>query len=116
MKTKNLLIVLFLLSFINLNGFGQIKTNKDKLLKIAVQGRIAPSKVASSYITTWDGKPKLAIGVGGINYELRIGEKIFGWASSDRATMGVATTGESDWTNYTSVGNKVKIIGGEFRG
>ncbi len=117
MKKRNLLLALFLFLNFTLNAQGQIKTNKDKLLRIAVQGKVAPSKVATSYTTTWDGKAKLAIGVGGINYNLKLGEKIFGWASGDRATMGVATTGEGGaWTNYTSIGNEVKILGGEARG
>lgn len=117
MKKGNLYLVLFLFLIFTLNAAGQIKTNKDKLLTIAVEGRVAPTRVANSYTTTWDGKAKLAIGVGGINYELKLGEKIFGWASGDRATMGVATTGEGGaWTNYTSIGNKVKIMGGEARG
>ena len=117
MKKKFLFLVLLLFSIFALNAVGQIKTNKDKLLTIAVQGKVAPSKVATSYSTTWNGKAKLAIGVGGINYNLKLGEKIFGWASGDRATMGVATTGEdSAWTNYTSIGNKVKILDGEAHG
>lgn len=117
MKKKNLVLFLFLTSIFTMNIVGQISTNKDKLLTIAVQGKVAPSKVATSYTTTWDGKVKLAIGVGGINYELKPGEKIFGWASGDRATMGVATIGDgSAWANYASIGNKVKILGGEFRG
>ena len=117
MKKRNLFLALFLFLIFALNAAGQIKTNKDKLLTIAVQGMVAPAKVATSYTTTWDGKAKLAIGVGGINYELKLGEKIFGWASGDRATMGVATTGEGGaWTNYTSLGNNVKIMGGEARG
>ena len=66
-----------------------ISTNKDKLLTIAVQGQIAPAEPSRSYTTTWDGKPKMAIGIGGINYNLKIGDKIFGWASGDRATVGV---------------------------
>lgn len=117
MKKKNLILGLFLFLLFTLYATAQIKTNKDKLLTIAVQGKVAPAKVATSYTTTWDGKAKLAIGVGGINYDLKLGEKIFGWASSDRATMGVATTGEGGaWTNYTSIGNVVKIMGGEARG
>lgn len=117
MKKKNLILGLFLFLLFTLYAAAQIKTNKDKLLTIAVQGKVAPAKVATSYTTTWDGKAKLAIGVGGINYDLKLGEKIFGWASSDRATMGVATTGEGGaWTNYTSIGNVVKIMGGEARG
>jgi len=117
MKKRILFLSLALILIFTLNATGQVKTNKDKLLTIAVQGKIAPTKVATSYTTTWDGKSKLAIGVGGINYNLKLGEKIFGWASGDRATMGVATVGEGgSWTNYTSVGNKVKILGGEARG
>jgi hypothetical protein len=98
-----------------------ISTNKDKLLTIAVQGQIAPAQPSRSYTTTWDGKPKMAIGIGGINYNLRIGDRIFGWASSDRATMGVATEEmregrRGSWLTYTSIGNEVKVLSGEARG
>lgn len=93
MKKRILFLTMTLFVIFSLNVKAQVKTNKDKLLKIAVQGQIAPTKVATSYTTTWDGKAKLAIGIGGINYNLKLGEKIFGWASSDRATMGVAATG-----------------------
>jgi hypothetical protein len=99
------------------NAAGQVTTNKDRLLEIVVPGRIAPSEVSSSYITTWDGKAKLAIGTGGINYDLKLGEHIFGWANADRATMGVATTGEGGgWTNLASIGNKVRILSGRSSG
>jgi hypothetical protein len=100
----------------------KIVTNKEKLLTIAVQGQIAPAQPESSYITTWDGKPKMAIGIGGINYNLNIGDKVFGWASGDRATMGVATVGsgsersESSWLNYTSIGNEVKVLSDDAKG
>ncbi len=100
-----------------------ISTNKDKLLTIAVQGQIAPAEPSRSYATTWNGKPKMAIGIGGINYNLKIGDKVFGWASGDRATVGVATigTGESrgrgTWLTFTSIGNEVKVISeGEAKG
>lgn len=117
MKKSYILFTLCLFSIFSLSTTAQIQTNKDKLLTIAVQGKVAPPNIASSYTTTWDGKAKLAIGVGGINYELKLGKKIFGWASSERATMGVSTTGERGaWTNYTSIGNEVKILGGDARG
>ena len=99
-----------------------ISTNKDKLLTIALQGQIAPAQPATSYITTWDGKPKMAVGIGGINYNLKIGDKVFGWASGDRATMGVATAeGVEDpsmsvWLTHTSIGNKVKLLSGDAKG
>jgi len=99
-----------------------VSTNKDKVLTIAVQGRIAPAVPARSYTTTWDGKPKMAIGIGGINYNLKIGDKVFGWANGDRATVGVATTGTGEgrfgdgWLTFTSIGNEVKLLSGEARG
>jgi hypothetical protein len=99
-----------------------IVTNKDKLLTIAVQGRIAPAEPSTSYVVSWDGKPKMAIGVGGINYNLKIGDRVFGWAAGDRATVGVATVGEGEdrfrsaWLNFTSIGNEVKVLDGDAKG
>ena len=99
-----------------------LSTNKDKLLMIAVQGQIAPPQPARGYTATWDGKPKMMIGTGGINYNLKIGDKVFAWASGDRATMGVAAEGVGDdrireaWLTYTSIGNEVRVLSGEASG
>lgn len=99
-----------------------ITTNKDKLLTLAVQGKIAPAQPSRSYTTTWDGAPKLMIGIGGINYNVKIGDHVFGLANGDRATVGVAAVGAGDgafndaWLNYTSIGNEVKVTGGQAKG
>jgi hypothetical protein len=117
MKKRITFLAFFPLLFFCVNVTGQVKTNKDKLLTLAVRGEIAPTRVATTYTTTWEGKSKLAVGVGGINYELKLGEKIFGWANADRATMAVATVGEqTSWTYYTSIGNKVRILDGDASG
>lgn len=99
-----------------------ISTNKERVLTLAVQGQIAPAQASRFYTTTWDGKPKMAIGIGGINYNLKIGDPIFGWASTDRATIGVASVGTGEarfaagWRDYTSIGNEVKVLSGEAKG
>ncbi|MBW2644794.1 MAG: DUF4438 domain-containing protein [Deltaproteobacteria bacterium] len=100
-----------------------VTTNKDKLLTIAVQGQIAPAQPSRSYAVTWDGTPKVLIGNGGINYNLKIGDPIFGWASGDRATMGVAVQGSGPdarargaWTPQVSIGNEVKLLSGAAKG
>ncbi|UCH95122.1 MAG: DUF4438 domain-containing protein, partial [Candidatus Aminicenantes bacterium] len=64
--------------------------------------------------------------IGGINYNLKIGDKVFGWASGDRATMGVAAVdgnsnhsdyhSESSWLNFTSIGNEVRVLEGDAKG
>lgn len=100
----------------------QIKTNKEKIVITAVQGRIGSPQPSRGYVVTWEGKPKMAIGTGGINYNLKIGNPVFGWAGGDRATMGVAAEplGEgrfgASWLTHTSIGNEVKVLGGEARG
>jgi len=100
----------------------RITTNKDNILVTAVQGEIAQPQPSRGYIVTWDGKPKMAVGTGGINYNLKVGDRVFGWAGGDRATMGVATESKGDersgsaWLTHSSIGNEVKIIGGEAQG
>src|SRR3972149_10564350 len=74
----------------------KITTNKEKILVTAVQGKIAQPQPSRGYIVTWDGKPKMAIGTGGINYNLKIGDKVFGWAGGDRAAMGVGAEATGD--------------------
>ena len=99
-----------------------IKTNKEKLLTLAAQGVVSPAQPIRPYATTWDGKPKMAIGTGGINYNLHIFDKVFGWASGDRATMGVSTEGLGEdpqklgYLNNLSIGNEVKVLSGEAKG
>ncbi len=99
-----------------------ITTNKDRVLVIAVQARIAAPQPSRSYITTWDGKPKVAIGIGGINYNLKLGDRVFGWAAADRATVGVAAEAVEEgrsggsWNTCTSIGNEVRILSGKASG
>lgn len=99
-----------------------LQTNKDKLVVTAVKGQIAHPQPSRYYLTTWDGRPKMAIGVAGINYTLSLGDPVFGWAASDQVTVGVATEGTGDerfrqaWLVYPAIGNEVKVISGEARG
>ncbi len=99
-----------------------LATNKDRIISVAVQGRVAPASATGAYLVTWDGRPKMPLGVGGINYNLRVGDPVFGWAGGDRATMGVATVGAGNnpygdaWLGYTAIGNEARILGGEARG
>lgn len=99
-----------------------IKTNKTKLITLAVQGEIMPAQVERNYNVTWNGKPKLCIGIGGINYNLKICDKIFGWANGDRAEPCVATdnTGKDPWKSAyrinSSLGNEATVLSGEGKG
>jgi len=96
--------------------------NRDKLLKIAVQGEIV-SPSSTTYRAQWDGEPKLALGMGGIKYNLKVGDPCFGWASGDHVEPGVTIRGTekenpSDcalaW--LACIGNEAKLVSGEAKG
>lgn len=125
---KKCILLAVIILFAVISGFtpekvtAQITTNKDRLVTMAVQGKVAPAEPSRGYTTTWDGKPKMAIGIGSINYNLKIGANVFGWANGDRATVGVATTGvgggnfSQAWLEMTSIGNEVRVLDGPAKG
>jgi len=73
-----------------------------------------------SFAVTWDGKPKVTIGIGGIVYNVRVGDNIFGWVS-DQLNAGVAVS-DSDASRqaainvYSCIGNSVKMLTGDCKG
>ena len=99
-----------------------IETNRDKLIEMAVQGEIiSPSSI--SYRATWDGQPKLALGMGGIKYNLRVGDSCFGWASGDHVEPGVTIQGkerpspsECALALFACIGNEASVVSGEGKG
>jgi hypothetical protein len=99
-----------------------IETNKDKLLKIAVMGEIVPSG-SSGYRPTWNGVPKLSLGMGGIKYNLRVGDPCYGWASGDHVEPGVTIRGKERPSPsqcalalLACIGNEAKLVSGEAKG
>lgn len=99
-----------------------IKTNRDRLLKYAVIGRIVPPVVENRYVTTWEGKPKIGVGRGGINYNIKVGDSCFGFESGEKPEPGVATDGigtdmeKNGYRFYTCIGNTATMVSGEGKG
>ena len=96
-----------------------ILTNCDRLIKVAVQGEIV-SPVSIGYRAQWDGQPKLSVGMGGIKYNLRVGDPAFGWASGDHVEPGVTIRGKdkpipSDCAlaHFACIGNEAKVVTSE---
>lgn len=113
-----------------------VSTNKDKLLKQALLGKITPPMMAvdggfiGGYVVTWDGKPKLGIGIGGIKYNVKVGDPCLGWPEAEYLEPGVALVGADDkpggsrrpegtvmaFLKMSCVGNQVTTISGEGKG
>lgn len=112
-------------------GLNLIKTNKENLLVQEVLGKIShPTMIQTrGYVTTWDGRPKIGIGAGGIKYNVKVGDPCFGWPEAEYLEPGVAlmgidekpgvreTTGTAMALYVNScVGNEAKVINGEGKG
>jgi hypothetical protein len=99
-----------------------IKTNREKLLEIAVVGEITHPVIDSRYVNNYDGKPSVGIGMGGIVYNIKPGMSCFGWAWGEKVEPGVSVDGIGDtrekgsFRNFSCIGNKAKVVKGETKG
>jgi hypothetical protein len=66
-----------------------LKTNADKLIKLSVMGEIVSPNFRQIYKISAAGNPFVLPGVGGITYNLRVGDPAVGW-EADHAEPGVS--------------------------
>ena len=99
-----------------------VKTNKDRLLEIAVVGEVVHSVVEPSYMTNWDSTPTVGLGRGGIVYNVKPGDPCFGWAWGEKVEPGVSADGtgsdgeKNSFRSFSCIGNEVRVVGGEAKG
>lgn len=94
-----------------------IRINKDKLVKTSVVGEIsAPS--SSGYRISADGQPIVLPGVGGITYNIRVGDPVMGW-EADHVEPAVSTKIGNENAGYNTlscVGNEAIVASGDAKG
>jgi len=94
-------------------------TNKDNLVKMSVQGNIAPPKTGPYRINT-EGWASTLPGVGGITYNVTVGSPAMGWVA-DHVEPGVSIRLKDEQDNsglqtFACVGNEAVVISGEGKG
>jgi hypothetical protein len=103
-----------------------IKTNVEKLMKISVIGEIASPTIRVVYNVSATGKALVLPGVGGITYNLRVGDPACGW-EADHVEPGAsvenkendARSGQAANTAFnilSCVGNQATVATGEKKG
>jgi hypothetical protein len=104
-----------------------LRTNIEKLVKISVVGEIvSPIKGASIYNISAEGTPVVLPGVGGITYNVRVGDPASGW-EADHVEPGVSLEnkendprsgqGANIALNVLScVGNEAVVVAGDAKG
>src|SRR5512136_2121958 len=103
-----------------------LKTNENKLVKISVTGEVASPTLRDVYRISADGKPMVLPGVGGITYNIRVGDLASGW-QADHVEPGVSVenkendprSGQAPNTAFnvlSCVGNEATVITGDAKG
>ena len=103
-----------------------LRTNAEKLIKISVMGEIASPTIRSVYNVSATGDPLVLPGVGGITYNLRVGDPACGW-EADHVEPGVsvenkendARSGQTANTAFnvlSCIGNKATVVNGDAKG
>jgi hypothetical protein len=103
-----------------------LKTNEDKLIKISVMGEIISPNFRQLYKISAVGNPFVLPGVGGITYNLRVGDPAVGW-EADHAEPGVSLenketdpgTGRGPNTAFNAlscIGNQAIVATGDAKG
>ena len=104
----------------------KIKTNEDKIVKISVMGEVASPISRSAYRVTHDGRVVTLPGVGGITYNLRVGDLATGW-KADHVEPGVSienkendarfkTAANTSLNVLSCIGNQAKVVTGDAKG
>ena len=66
-----------------------LELNLDELVMMSVMGEVAPPIIRDPYRIAHNGRPVVLPGVGGITYNIRVGDPAIGWAA-DHVEPGVS--------------------------
>ncbi|HJW65657.1 MAG TPA: DUF4438 domain-containing protein [Candidatus Bathyarchaeia archaeon] len=104
-----------------------LKTNAEKLVRMSVMGEVAsPVLGRSVYNVSATGTPSVLPGVGGITYNIRVGDLACGW-EADHVEPGVSVENKENDARYgqganaalnvlSCVGNETVVVNGDAKG
>lgn len=97
-----------------------LKTNRDRLVMLSVQGEISHPGMRAPYRNGFDGVNRVVPGTGGITYNVRVGDSCFGLAA-DHVEPAVSSKNKDEVANMSyntlsCVGNTAYVISGDAKG
>lgn len=104
-----------------------IRTNADKLIRMSVMGEVSSPVINKSiYRISAEGIPKILPGVGGITYNLRVGDFACGWQADHVEPSVSVENKENDARSgnganialnvFSCIGNQATIVSGDAKG
>jgi uncharacterized protein DUF4438 len=101
-----------------------IETNQDRLIAISVAGEIVaprmPALPAMPHVIAKDGQPVLVPPLGGIVYNVKVGDSALGWVA-ENVHPGVSIKSRADGEHValhtlSCVGNEARVVTGDAKG
>ncbi|TKJ43869.1 DUF4438 domain-containing protein [candidate division TA06 bacterium B3_TA06] len=101
-----------------------LRTNADRVVKLSVQGKVSYPSGRRGHSVDAEGKAFLLPSIGGISYNVKIGDTAFGWAG-DHIEPGVSTLVDAEkrydppntsYHFYSCVGNEAIVVSGDAKG
>ncbi len=97
-----------------------LKTNIDKIITISVIGQISSPTRRQNYRLSHQGEATVFPGTGGITYNVKVGDPVFGWIG-DHIEPGVSVKNKDENENralnvYTCIGNTAWVVSGAVKG
>jgi hypothetical protein len=101
-----------------------LRTNEKKLVVTSVQGQPVYPAAKRPFSVDHQGKPFLLPSIGGITYNIKVGDSAFGWAG-DHLEPGVSTMADSkdgmsalntSFHFYACIGNRARLVSGDAKG
>lgn len=98
-----------------------METNEKNLVEISVIGEVSsPQSGSSPYSITPDGKPKVLPGIGGITYNVKVGDNAVQW-EADHVEPCVSVKNKDREENgalnlLSCIGNVARVITGDAKG
>lgn len=101
-----------------------VRDNRDQIIGVVVQGTVSsprlPGLPASPYVVGADGSPRLLSPPGGIVYNVKTGDRAFGWLA-DMVQPGVSISAPQEPANQalnllSSIGNEALVVSGRALG
>lgn len=106
-------------------GILMIRTNEDRLVMLSVQGLVTPPLRRQAMAVDRDGVPFVLPGIGGITYNVRVGDPAFGWVGDHvepcASVSAVPDESRRDSRNrglniLACVGNTARVVSGDAKG
>ena len=100
--------------------YAVVKTNVENLVRTCVLGEVRPHLARAGYQITHDGRPVAVPSVGGVCYNVKVGDRLWDWVA-DHLEPGVSTRNRDREDNvgynlYSCVGNRARVVSGDAKG